>query len=131
MKKLLAAFLISGIFTPAVALLAAPTIKQPEQIVRETSEEIVRIINTEGEALRQDPAKRNRLVHEVLLPVIDFNAFARLTLGRHWRTATAEQRATSKVRRRIQRYADQNLYQVFSRLFRHERHYPSAEGTAR
>ena len=93
MKRLLTTFLIGGIFPLAVAVLGASPIKEPAAIVRETSEKLVKIINEEAEALRKDPAKRNRLVYEVLLPVIDFDAFAQLTLGHHWRTATSEQRA--------------------------------------
>ena len=41
---------------------------------------------------RKDPAKVNALVDKYLLPHFDTEYSARLVLGQHWRTATAEQR---------------------------------------
>jgi phospholipid transport system substrate-binding protein len=41
---------------------------------------------------RKDPAKINALVDRVLLPHFDTDYSARLVLGKHWTTATAEQR---------------------------------------
>ena len=42
--------------------------------------------------LRKDPAKLGELVDRILLPHFDVNHAARLVLGKHWRTATPEQR---------------------------------------
>ena len=41
---------------------------------------------------RKDPKKVEQLVDEVLLPHFDTQYAARLVLGKHWRTATPEQR---------------------------------------
>jgi len=41
---------------------------------------------------RKDPAKLSALVERVLLPHFDVDYAARLVLGKHWRTATPEQR---------------------------------------
>ena len=41
---------------------------------------------------RKDPAKLRALVERVLLPNFDVDHAARLVLGKHWRTATPEQR---------------------------------------
>jgi phospholipid transport system substrate-binding protein len=43
-------------------------------------------------AYRKDPKKVEQLVDEVLLPHFDTQYAARLVLGKHWRTATPEQR---------------------------------------
>ncbi len=67
--------------------------KQPDELVLSISEEVLRILNTDDtENYKQDPTKLYGLVYDIILPVVDFNAFAKLTLGRHWRKASAEQR---------------------------------------
>ncbi|MCP4408779.1 MAG: ABC transporter substrate-binding protein [Gammaproteobacteria bacterium] len=72
---------------------AAETQKSdPEEIVQDTLTEVLEILNNDTVALKDDPAEVERLVDEILLPVIDFNAFSKLTLGHSWRQATADQR---------------------------------------
>lgn len=65
---------------------------EPEELVQNTLTQVLGILNKDAVALKDDPAGVERLVDEILLPVIDFNAFSKLTLGHNWRRATAEQR---------------------------------------
>lgn len=66
--------------------------ENPDTIVQRTSEKVLSIINHEGDSLRQNPSKVHNLLDDVLLPVLDFRSFAKLTLGTHWRGATDKQR---------------------------------------
>ncbi|MEN8129914.1 MAG: ABC transporter substrate-binding protein [Pseudomonadota bacterium] len=89
MKRLLLVLLL---FVP-FGLNAAETQEPgPEEIVQNTSTKVLEILNKDVLALQDDPVEVERLVDEILLPVIDFNAFSKLTLGHNWRMATAEQR---------------------------------------
>ncbi|MGH8504013.1 MAG: MlaC/ttg2D family ABC transporter substrate-binding protein [Gammaproteobacteria bacterium] len=74
------------------APLSAAT-KEPREIVKETSDQVLDIINNRGKELEKDPEARKRLIDQIILPVIDFQAFSQLVLATDWRTATPEQRA--------------------------------------
>ncbi|MBN2701870.1 MAG: ABC transporter substrate-binding protein [Methylothermaceae bacterium] len=72
----------------------ADALVPPQQLIKKTSDQI----QTE---LRQidykvDFAKAVDIVDRYIEPHVDFNRFAALVLGRHWRTATPEQRARFK-----------------------------------
>lgn len=73
------------------ALVSAAT-QEPQEIVQETSDETLRIINERGEELEEDPRARQALVDKILGPVIDFEVFSQLVLAQYWRTASPEQR---------------------------------------
>ncbi len=77
------------IFTAKAASTVTP---DPSQIVQDTSEKILSILNRDSERLRNNPQEVQRLVDEILVPVIDLNAFSKLILGHNWRTASTEQR---------------------------------------
>ncbi len=79
---------LTFLITQATANAAA----LPSQIVQETSEKILEIINKDAAKLQSDPEEVERLVDEILLPVIDLHAFAKLILGHNWRKASPEQR---------------------------------------
>ncbi len=86
----LAAALLLAITALYTALWAATA--EPREIVQETSDRVLEIINTKGKELENDPQARARLVDQILGPVVDFEIFSQLVLGTHWRTATPEQR---------------------------------------
>jgi len=86
--------LLASLVTLAIALgapLSAAT-KEPREIVQETSDQILDIINNRGEELENDPEARMRLIDEIILPVIDFEVFSQLVLATDWRAASPEQR---------------------------------------
>jgi phospholipid transport system substrate-binding protein len=89
MALLLASLLSVGAMLSADLWAAAQT---PHEIVEETSQQVLEIIDERGRELEQDPEARNRLVDEIIGPVVDFEVFSQLVLGTHWRTATPEQR---------------------------------------
>ncbi len=81
----LAGAMLLGVFAQAAA-------QKPHEIVQETSAKVLRIINERGQKLEKDPQARKALVDQILGPVIDFEVFSQLVLGRYWRTATPAQR---------------------------------------
>ena len=54
---------------------------------------IVRLLETNRAQYSQDTAALNAMVRREILPFIDFDAMAKLTLGKHWRKANSQQRA--------------------------------------
>jgi len=75
-----------------VSSLALAAAQSPEQIVRNTTEEVLSALKAAKSKGNTDPAVAESVVEEKIIPVIDFKTFAKLTLGTHWRQATAEQR---------------------------------------
>jgi phospholipid transport system substrate-binding protein len=63
----------------------------PQQLIETVSQDMLRDIDANRAALRQDPGKLRALVDKNLLPHFDTDYAARLVLGKHWRTATPEQ----------------------------------------
>lgn len=73
------------------AVVQADT-RTPDQVVTETAETLAQRIEGQQARLSANPAELYKLVDEVFLPVFDTDYAGRLVLGKHWRTATAEQR---------------------------------------
>ena len=65
---------------------------QPMDVIRGASDQVLQQLNAEP-GIRDDPVKLNRVIREHISPHVDFTALSRLTLGKHWRQATAEQRS--------------------------------------
>jgi phospholipid transport system substrate-binding protein len=63
----------------------------PQQLIEKVSQDMLRDIDANRAALRQDPARLRALVDKNLLPNFDTEYAARLVLGKYWRTATPEQ----------------------------------------
>lgn len=70
-------------------LMPAQAGESPMEVVRTTSEEVFNELRGNRELSRE---QLNRLIERVILPRVDFEAFSRLTLARHWRQASDEQR---------------------------------------
>ncbi|RRQ22238.1 MlaC/ttg2D family ABC transporter substrate-binding protein [Thiohalobacter thiocyanaticus] len=79
------------ILLPLLWLLSMPALagESPMEVVRTTSEEVFNELRGNEELSRE---QINRLIESVILPRVDFEAFSRLTLARHWRQASDEQR---------------------------------------
>ncbi len=63
----------------------------PVDVIRTTTERILTELE-KAPGIKSDPAKLQILVEVNVLPSIDFTRLSSLTLGKHWRTATPEQR---------------------------------------
>lgn len=103
MKKILLA--------AALALAALPVMAQqaPDEFVRETAELLDEKIADRKEELSADREALYALIDEILLPRFDRRYAAQLVLGRHWRSATEEQRQQfidAFYRAMLRRYAE-------------------------
>jgi phospholipid transport system substrate-binding protein len=74
---------------------AAPVVvvdTDPGQLIDTVAQAMLHDLDAHRADYRQDPARINTLVDRVLLPHFDTDYSARLVLGKHWNSATAEQR---------------------------------------
>lgn len=92
---------LASMLLPSTALAQAKTAaangsvvnaSEPNALIETAANAMVAELESRRAELRQDPAKLGELVDRILLPHFDVNHAARLVLGRHWRTATPEQR---------------------------------------
>ncbi|MDG0995971.1 MAG: ABC transporter substrate-binding protein [Gammaproteobacteria bacterium] len=65
--------------------------RTPEQIIEQTSSEVLSIVNQQADRIRNEAGYVNTVIDEVILPIIDLQAMGRLILGKHWKTSTSEQ----------------------------------------
>jgi phospholipid transport system substrate-binding protein len=65
----------------------------PSQLISSVAEAMLQGLDAHRAEYRRDPARIDQLVGEVMLPHFDTQYAARLVLGRHWTTASADQRA--------------------------------------
>lgn len=66
--------------------------QNPSQMVETAAQAMLKDLDANRAQYQKDPAKVEALVEKHLLPHFDTAYAAQLVLGRHWRTATAEQR---------------------------------------
>jgi phospholipid transport system substrate-binding protein len=74
------------------AAAGAATDQGPTEVVQAAAQGMLNDLDKDRAAYKRDPAKVGRLVDKYLLPHFDTEYSARLVLGKHWRTATPEQR---------------------------------------
>ncbi len=81
----------------ARAQAAAPTTvttTAPDVLVRDLTNEVLATIKADPAIASGDLNRLQKLVDEKILPYVDFQKMTQLAVGRGWRTATPEQRAT-------------------------------------
>ena len=84
---------VSGAFVaPAVAQPAPTPGPGPQELMEKVSQDLLRELDANRASLRKDPSGLRTLVDRHLLPYFDTDYAARLVLGKHWRTASEEQR---------------------------------------
>ena len=64
----------------------------PEELIRQTSNQVLSQIQSNSEQYQQDPAKLYALVNEIVLPHFDFVTMTELALGRYKNKISAEQK---------------------------------------
>ena len=77
---------------PVKGAAAAIDNSDPVKLIETSANTMVAELESRRAEFRKDPAKLAALVDRVLLPNFDVDHAARLVLGRHWRTATPQQR---------------------------------------
>lgn len=92
--KLLTTPLLCLLLLVAQMARADVDISDPQKLIETRSTQLVDALVKNREAIKKDRGIADKLVAEYVLPHIDFERIARLVLGKHWRTATEEQRKT-------------------------------------
>lgn len=64
----------------------------PSELIEASAQKMLRELDANRAAYRKDPTRVHELVDEVLLPHFDTEYAAQRVLGKHWRTATQQQR---------------------------------------
>lgn len=81
---------------PAAGVLAAAAQQGaqlgPHELVSKVAQDTLKDLDAHRAEYRQDPQKVRQLVDKNMLPYFDTKYSAQLVLGKHWRTATPEQR---------------------------------------
>lgn len=70
---------------------AAPAAK-PEDVVIAAVDSVLDRVRSEKELLAAQPEKVYEVIDDLITPHFDFQIMSRWVLGKHWRTASAEQR---------------------------------------
>ncbi|HZV61280.1 MAG TPA: ABC transporter substrate-binding protein [Methylophilaceae bacterium] len=94
MKKMLQLFV--GLFM-ASSVQAALAEVAPDELVKNTANEVLTIIKQDKDIRAGDIAKITALAEEKILPNFNFDRVSRMVLGKHWRTATPEQKEAFKI----------------------------------
>ena len=71
---------------------AADDIIPPDQMLKQTSDEVIAVLKDRKDELKDDPQLVYDLVHEYILPHLDEVTIAKLALGKNWRNASREQK---------------------------------------
>lgn len=90
-KIFIGAFFLIGLAVNAAELSA------PQQVIKDTSNEIKLVLKKDRDLLLSDPAYVYHMVDEVLVPHFDLNKISSLVLGRNWKRATAGQKDTFQL----------------------------------
>lgn len=120
------AFALVLILLSPPSLAAPPAPERAAQLVEETFQRAADAVVQRQAAVQANPGQAYRLIDQVLAPHVDFELMARLVLGRHWASASADQRRrfTAAFRESLLRtysvvLAD-NVDEIARRLRRHE-----------
>jgi phospholipid transport system substrate-binding protein len=71
-------------------LVQASDVESPDALLQERSNQIMTELKNAG--VRSDINKLYDLVDRMMVPLIDFKAMSKLTLGKHWKRASKDQR---------------------------------------
>lgn len=65
----------------------------PHELVEETTARLLAAVRTEREIIYHNPQRLYALIEDIVIPLVDRKRISRWVLGRHWRSATPEQRS--------------------------------------
>ncbi len=77
--------------TVAHAEVIAPNVQMPDALIEKTVQEVFAIIKQDKDIQSGNQKKILALVDAKVLPHFDFERMTKLAMGKHWRTAAAEQ----------------------------------------
>jgi len=66
--------------------------QSPQELVRDTSTQILMVLRKEAMSTKQDPGQMHEMIAENVMPHFDLERMGRWTLGKYWRNANMQQR---------------------------------------
>ena len=88
-------FFLVILLLPALTITApAEELDKPEDVILSTVDNVIARITAEREMLDAEPETVYDLINDLIIPVFDFNNMSRWILGKYWKEASEEQRAT-------------------------------------
>jgi phospholipid transport system substrate-binding protein len=75
----------------ASLLTATADVEEPRKLIRSLSDQVLAALQTQESEFQGDPEKLFVMVEQIILPRVDLPRLSSLTIGKHWRTTTAEQ----------------------------------------
>ena len=88
LSPLAGVFLLLAIHIPSMAAAA----NDPQDIVKQTTEQVLLALRTEGDSLKKNPQRLYQIINDLILPHFDFRQMSKWVLGRYWQTASEPQR---------------------------------------
>lgn len=89
MKRIILSLLLGWL---AVGNAWAANTADAQALVQNTAEQMIQALKAKRDEMQQNPDRIYDLVRDIVVPHFDFETIARWVLGRHWRSATPEQR---------------------------------------
>lgn len=83
---------ILWIFLLLLSLQVFAEAGKPDAVLEENVSKVLDTLQEDGGAIRKQPEKLHKVVDGLVLPLIDFEAMSKLTLAKHWKKASPEQR---------------------------------------
>lgn len=72
---------------------AQANVEAPDAMVKETADKIIKRLQADRELYKKKPERVQPLVDELVLPSFDFDRMSSWVLGKHWRTASPDQKS--------------------------------------
>lgn len=115
-----------GLLLGTVSARATAQDDAARAVMVKTTEQVLKALRTEGDALVKQPEKLNRIIDDLILPHFNFRKMSGWVLGRYWRGASEQQKTefTSAFRDLLVRtysralidYRDQRIEFIASRV---------------
>lgn len=84
--------IITGLVLAFLCINAFADHITPEEVVRETTDEVLARLDNERYELEAHPDRLQQLVRELIIPHFDFDTMSRLALGRYWKYLDDDQK---------------------------------------
>ena len=84
--------MLAFILSTAVVAEAAQTIEDPVDLLKRTSDEVIKILKERSDQIKTDPELIYKIVDDYIIPHLDDVTMAKLALGKNWREADNEQK---------------------------------------
>ena len=91
MKKILMSLALAAV--SAIAFAAQPSADDAKALVEQQAKTVFTKLNANQSRYRNDPGAFSDLIKSEVLPYMDFELMSQVVLGRHWRDASAQQKA--------------------------------------